>query len=154
MSKQLQAPSAATPPQRQIPFVRYLSLSDDGPALVAEQCVACGARYFDRRLSCARCPGRAFEPVRLPRTGRVGSFTIVNRAAPGVRTPFVSAVVYLEDSTAVKANIIGCPPDPAHVRLGMPVQLTTFPVGVDDEGTEAVAFAFTPASPESATDGM
>jgi hypothetical protein len=36
-------------------------------------------------------------------------------------------------------------PDPEHVRLGMPLRLTTFVAGVDEAGTEAVAFAFAPA---------
>jgi hypothetical protein len=37
-------------------------------------------------------------------------------------------------------------PDPAHVELGMPVRLATFVAGTDDDGTEAVAFAFEPVS--------
>jgi len=36
-------------------------------------------------------------------------------------------------------------PDPAHVQFGMPVKLTTYVAGTDDNGTEAVAFAYEPA---------
>jgi hypothetical protein len=32
------------------------------------------------------------------------------------------------------------------VQLGMPVKLTTFVAGTDDDGTEAVAFGFEPAN--------
>ena len=32
------------------------------------------------------------------------------------------------------------------VALGMPVRLTTFTAGTDDDGTEAIAFGFEPAS--------
>ena len=39
----------------------------------------------------------------------------------------------------MKSNLVGVRPDPADVKLGMPVRLTTFVAGTDDEGTEAVA---------------
>ena len=43
----------------QIPFVDYLVLGDD-PHLVANECTACGARFFDRRNACASCSGTEF----------------------------------------------------------------------------------------------
>ena len=46
----------------------------------------------------------------------------------------------------MKANLANIPPDPEHVKLGMPVKMTTFIAGTDDDGTEAIAFAFEPAS--------
>jgi uncharacterized OB-fold protein len=134
----------------QVPLVHYLSLDGERPVLVAQQCAGCGARFFDRRLACANCPSRKFVAVPLPITGRVGTFTIVHRAAPGVATPFVSAVIYLADSTAVKANIVDCPPTPEHVQLGMRVALRTFTAAVDADGTEAVAFGFAPAPADGA----
>ena len=129
-----------------VPYVRYLEITDDGATLVSEECDTCSARFFDARQACARCSGRTFHRVALPQSGRIGSFTIVHRAAPGVPTPYVSAVVYLDDSTAVKTNIIGCEPDPEHVKLGMAVRLTTYTAKTAADGTEAVAFAFVPAA--------
>jgi hypothetical protein len=41
---------------------------------------------------------------------------------------------------------VNIPPDPEHVKLGMPLRMTTFAAGTDDDGTEAIAFAFEPAS--------
>jgi hypothetical protein len=35
-------------------------------------------------------------------------------------------------------------PDPEHVHTGMKVRLATYPVGTDDEGTEAIGFGFEP----------
>jgi uncharacterized OB-fold protein len=75
----------------------------------------------------------------------VRSFTIVHRAAPGVPTPYVSAIVDLEGGGVVKANVVNVEPVPANVSLGMPVRLTTFVAGTDDDGTEAVAFGYEPA---------
>lgn len=128
----------------QIPFVDYLVLDDGTPHLVANECTACGARFFDRRNACAACFGTGFTRVPVATEGIVRSFTIVTFAAPGVPVPFVAAVVDC-DGTSVRGNIVGCPPDPAHVRLGMRVRLTTVPVGTDGAGVEAVNYAFEPA---------
>jgi uncharacterized OB-fold protein len=125
-----------------IPLVEYLVLGDD-PHLEASECTACGARFFDRRNACASCSGTDFRTVRVATEGEVRSFTIVSLAAPGIEVPFVAAVVDC-DGTSVRGNVVGVEPTPEHVRLGMKVRLTTFPIGVDGEGTEAVGYGFTP----------
>jgi uncharacterized OB-fold protein len=129
----------------QIPLVDYLVLGEL-PHLVASECEECGARFFDRRNACASCSGTAFKPVRIPTRGVVRAFTIVAFAAPGVPVPFVSAVVDC-DGTSVRANLVNVPPDAEHVKTGMDVQLTTFPIGTDSAGIEAVGFGFEPVAP-------
>lgn len=130
--------------QGAIPLVNYLRLDGAEPYLISTDCSSCGASYLGSRVACSRCGARSFVERVLPRKGRVGSFSIVHRAAPPVVTPFVSALVDLSDGTTVKANIIGCPPDVEHVRLGMATVLQTYEVGRDSEGTVAVAFGFAP----------
>ena len=129
---------------KQLPIVDYLVLDDGAPHLVAVSCTECGALYFDRRNACAKCGGRAFDRRPLPNEGEVRSFTIVHRAAPGVPTPYVSAIVDLDGGGVVKANVVNVEPSPQQVRLGMPVKLTTFVAGTDDDGTDAVAFGYEP----------
>lgn len=129
---------------RSVPIVNYLMLDDGAPHLVAQECTNCGARYLATRLACAHCGKREFSPRTLPTTGEVGSFTIIHRAAPGVRTPYVSAIVDLDDGTTVKSNLVGCPADDNAVRLHMRVRLITFTAAKDDEGTAAIAFGFEP----------
>jgi uncharacterized OB-fold protein len=125
-----------------IPLVDYLVLGDD-PHLVAHQCSACGARFFDRRNACASCSGTTFEDVAVATTGEVRAFTIVAHAAPGIPVPFVATVVDC-DGTSVRGNLVNVEPDPDHVQLGMKVRLTTFPIGTDDQGTEAIGYGFEP----------
>ena len=129
---------------RRIPVVDYLVLEGD-PHLVAKACTACGALFFDRRNACARCGKTEFTSKALATSGVLRSFTIVHRAAPNVPVPYVSSVIELDGGGVVKANIVDAGADPEKFDLGMRVTLTTFPCGVDAEGTEAVAFAFTPA---------
>jgi uncharacterized OB-fold protein len=127
-----------------VPVVDYLVLGDQ-PHLVAHGCTTCGALFFDRRNACARCGGLEFERKALAPTGVVRSFSIVHRAAPNVTVPYVSSVVELDGGGFVKANIVDAGAEPEKIELGMPVRLVTFACGTDAEGTEAVAFGFTPA---------
>ena len=131
---------------KQIPIVDYLALDDGPPHLVAWESVDSGALYFDRRNGDANSGGTEFKRRKLATTGKLRSFTIVHRTVPGVPAPYVSALVDLDGGGSVKGNLQNVPPDPEHVKLGMPVKMTTFVAGTDDDGTEAIAFAFEPAS--------
>ena len=131
---------------KQIPVVDYLALDDGAPHLIAWEAVGSGALYFDRRNADAKAGGTEFKRRKLATTGKVRSFTIVHRGVPGIPVPYVSALVDLDGGGTVKANLTNTPPDPEHVKLGMAVKMTTFPAGTDDDGTEAIAFAFEPAS--------
>lgn len=128
----------------QVPLVDYLVLGD-APHLVANECVECAARFFDRRNACARCEGTEFRVVEVPTEGELRAFTIVSFAAEGIEVPFVAGVVDC-GGTSVRGNIVNTPPDPEHVRLGMKVRLATNSLGADSQGVEAVGFGFEPVS--------
>ena len=132
-----------------IPIVDYLVLDDGAPYLVANEAIESGALYFDRRNADARSGTTEFRRRRLADTGVVRTFTIVHRAAPGVPTPYVSVVVDLDGGGVVKANLLNVDPTPEAVTVGMKVQMTTYAVGADDDGTEAIAFAYEPATSEA-----
>ena len=125
-----------------VPLIEYLKLGDR-PHLVAHECTTCGARYFDRRNACANCEGDAFRDVDVATEGEVRTYTIVSMAAPGIPVPFVAAIVDC-DGTSVRGNLVNVEPTPEHVQLGMKVRLTTFPIGTDSEGVEAIGFGFEP----------
>ncbi|MDT3445892.1 MULTISPECIES: Zn-ribbon domain-containing OB-fold protein [unclassified Pseudofrankia] len=125
-----------------IPFVEYLVLGDS-PHLVANECTACGARFFDRRNACANCFATGFRKVDIATEGEVRAFTIVSLAAPGIPVPFVSATVDCA-GTSVRANLINIDPTPEAVHVGMKVRLALQPVGADGSGVEAVNFGFEP----------
>ncbi|MGV0849710.1 Zn-ribbon domain-containing OB-fold protein [Mycolicibacterium phlei] len=129
----------------QIPLVDYLVLDDGDPHLIAHECTKCGARFFDRRNACAGCFGTDFTTVPVSTEGVVRAFTIVSFAAPGIPVPFVASVVDC-DGTHVRANLVNVDPDPEHVRTGMKVRLTTYPIGTDSSGTQAIGFGFEPAA--------
>jgi uncharacterized OB-fold protein len=125
-----------------VPLVDYLVLGGE-PHLVAHECTSCGARFFDRRNACASCGGLQFELVDIPTGGELTAFTIVAFAAPGVPVPIIAGVIDC-GGTSVRANVVNIAPEPERVRLGMKVKLTTFPIGTDSQGVEAIGFGFEP----------
>ncbi|MFZ9443692.1 MAG: Zn-ribbon domain-containing OB-fold protein [Ilumatobacteraceae bacterium] len=128
----------------QIPHVNYLELGDT-PHLVANECTACGARFFDRRNACANCFGTDFRKAAVVTDGVLKAFTIVAFAAPGVPVPFVAGIVDC-GGTSVRGNVINVDPTPDKVSLGMKVRLATYSLGTDDDGVEAIGFGFEPAA--------
>ena len=134
---------AAEKPPLQVPLVDYLRIGAR-PYLRAHECTSCGARFFDRRIACANCGKQEFRNARVKNAGHLKAYTIVHRAAPGIPAPYVSAVVQTDDGTTVRSNVVNCDPTPDTVSLGMRVKLTTYPIGTDTEGTEAVAFGYEP----------
>jgi uncharacterized protein len=125
-----------------IPLVDYLVLGDD-PYIVAQECTACGARYFGRRNACAGCFGTEFRDHRIGGEGTLRTFTIVAYAAPGIPVPFVSGIIDC-DGTSVRANVINTDASPESIKLGMKVRLATFVVGTDEAGVDAVGFGYEP----------
>jgi uncharacterized OB-fold protein len=125
-----------------IPLVDYLVLGDE-PHLVAHECTNCGARFFDRRNACASCFADDFRTVDIATEGELQAFTIVSFAAPGVPVPFVAGMIDC-DGTSVRGNVRNVEPDAEHVTTGMKVRLTTYSMGADDNGVEAIAFGFEP----------
>ena len=124
----------------QISVVDYLVLDAD-PHLLGTVCTQCGAIYLGRRNACGKCEGTEFTTKKLSNEGTLKSFSIVHRAPPGIPTPFVSCIVALDGGGIVKTNL-EAEPDPDKIKLNSHVKLCTRVVGKDDEGTEAVAFAY------------
>lgn len=125
-----------------MPIVGYFVLEPE-PHLVAHECSACHARFFDRRVACAACGATAFSDVPVDTTGVLKTFTIVGVTPAGIPSPFVAGIVDC-GGTDVRTNIVNIEPDPDHVRLGMKVRLCTMSLGVDPDGREAVGYAFEP----------
>jgi len=126
-----------------VPIVDYLVLTDSS-YLEANECSECSARFFDRRNACAACGGTSFTRTAISNQAVLTSFSIVHRAAPSVPVPFISAIVKTDDGTSVRSNVVGLD-DPMDAELGMKLVLTTYSCGVDDDGTECIAFGYEPA---------
>ena len=138
--------SASSAPRARRPIVPFLRLPDEGePHLVGQRCAKCGAVYLGTRRACSKCTAEGpFEEIPLSRKGTVYVWSIVHQSMPGVPVPYVVGIVDLPEGVSVRSNLIDVEPDPAKLRFGMPVEMTTGVSQQDREGNDVVAFYFRP----------
>jgi uncharacterized protein len=132
-----------------LPVVDFLKIPAGGePYLEGHRCKACGAVFLGERRVCSKCGTRdQIEAIHLSDRGRLHVYSIVHRSFPGIDVPYVSAVVDLEGGGTVKGNLIGVPPDPAKIALGMPVRVV-FKDALgrkDKQGNSYLSYFFEPA---------
>ncbi len=78
--------------------------------------------------------------------GSLHTFTVVHRGARNfpLPSPYVLAVVELEEGPRLMTNLVGIEADPAYIRIGMPVEV------VFDDVTPDIALPrFRPAATAS-----
>ncbi len=130
------------------PATSYTEIPADGePYLAASRCGACGAIYLGRRDVCGSCTVRGqMQPIRLSGCGTLYNYTIVHRSYPGIRVPFISAIVDMEGGGTVKGNLLDIEPDPAKLSFGMPVKMVFRGAETANaEGAGHLAHFFVPA---------
>jgi hypothetical protein len=140
-----EAPAAQAQRRPIVPFLHLGEGPGDKPYLSGYRCGSCGTTYLSRRVACAKCATEGgFQQVKLKDRGKLYVYTIVHQSAPGVATPFISAIVDLDEGVAVRCTLIDVDADPAKLRFDMPVEMVTKTVRTDKEGKEVVAFFFRP----------
>ena len=93
--------------------------------LLLQNCRRCGNIWHPPTPICPQCQAKNYEWRPASGRGEVYSFTIVHHAAHVAvadRTPYLVALVTLEEGPRVVSNILNCPMEA--VEVGMPVTLT------------------------------
>jgi uncharacterized OB-fold protein len=107
-------------------------------------CATCGPFFYPRAF-CPRCHSGAVTWTQASGRGTLYSFAIAYQAfQPGFTepTPYVLAMIELDEGPRVLSNLIEVQPDPATVRCGMAVEV------VFEQLTENVTVPlFRPARP-------
>jgi len=88
------------------------------------------------------------ETIKLGKTGKLYSYSIVCRSFPGIEVPYISAIVDLDDGGTLKGNLIDCDPDPDKIKFDMPVEVV-FDDALgrkDAEGNSYISYFFKPIS--------
>jgi uncharacterized OB-fold protein len=101
--------------------------------LTLPYCTACAAFHYYPRAVCPSCLSGGLEWRRVSGRGRLHTFTIVHRGPKDfpLGTPYVLAVVELDEGPRLMTNLVGVPVDPVHVRIGMPVEVVFMDVSDD-----------------------
>ena len=113
--------------------------------LHVQRCTACGTHVFYPRYNCTSCGSRGLDWVRASGRATVYTFTVARRPthqAFADKTPYVIAIVELDEGPRLTTNIIGCEPD--DVRIGMPVEAS-----FEDTDDEVTLVTFRPTGAAS-----
>ena len=133
-----------------LPVVDYLKIPEGGdPYLEGHKCGSCGATFLGERAVCSKCGTRdQMSAVTLPNHGTLYTYSIVYRSFPGIDVPYVSAVVDLDDGTAIKGNLINVEPDPDKIEFGLPVDVVYDDAlgRKDRDGNSYLSYFFQPSS--------
>jgi uncharacterized OB-fold protein len=91
-----------------------------------QRCNACSKAYFFPRPFCPHCSSKDVEWFTASGRGRLYSYVINHRPAMGFQdyTPYVIAVVELEEGPRMMTNIIGIDPTPETLPIDLPVEVT------------------------------
>ncbi len=149
MAEQARAPQAEQPGKR--PILPIFKL-EPKPHLVGIKCSGCGAVFLDvKRLACSKCGAAGpFHNVPLSTKGKVWVFSVIHQSFPGIKTPYITAIIDLPEGVSVKSNLVDV--DPLELQknpqkaFGMPVELVASVVAKDRQGNEVVAFQFRPSA--------
>ena len=103
------------------------------------RCGDCRTFVHPPQASCPKCLSLELTPEAVSGRGTVYSFTVVNREfAPGVRPPYVAALVDLEEQDGLRlvTNLVNV--SIGEVRVGMPVRVLF--CDLDDAGLTLALF--------------
>ena len=90
------------------------------------RCQDCGRFHFYPRAMCPHCWSPNLEWVKTSGQGNLHSYIINHRPAPGFEddTPYVIAIVELEEGVRMMSNLVGVEPDPSMLSLDMALQIS------------------------------
>lgn len=130
------------------PLVPFLKRGDGGqPYLSGSRCGACGHLWVGDKTVCAKCSARGkMEAVKLAETGKLYAFTIVHRSFPGIETPFVDAIIDMDDGSHLKGTLMGVKPDPDAIAFDLPVKIAyREATPINTPGKPHLTYYFVPA---------
>lgn len=109
--------------------------------LLIQRCKECQRAYFYPRPFCPQCFSFNVEWFEASGRGKLYSFVINHRPAPGFGPePYVIAVVELDEGPRMMTNLIDVEPDPDKISCDMPVRIV-----YEDVTTEITLPKFRPA---------
>ena len=88
-----------------------------------QKCSACAQVYFPPRPFCPACACREVKVFAASGQGRLFSYVISHRLAPGFTEPYAIAVVELDEGPRLMTNIVECAQTPEALQLDMRLEV-------------------------------
>jgi uncharacterized OB-fold protein len=106
-----------------MPSPRYWREIPARSRLEAVRCRSCGRVVYPARRVCPDCRGTDLDPMRLSRSGKVVTSTVIHVAPAefAMETPYAVAVVETPEGARLMAQVVDC--ELSDVRPGLPVTL-------------------------------
>ena len=94
--------------------------------LMLQRCGPCGAAYFPPSPYCPRCLSDDVVWKAVSGRGRLHTYVINHRPAPGfeAEVPYAIAIVELDEGPRMMSNIVGVPNTPEHLVIDMDLRVT------------------------------
>jgi uncharacterized OB-fold protein len=112
--------------------------------LIGNKCETCGTQYFPSRKICPKCRRRGkLVKQRMPRTGKIYSFTRVHSTPAGFEheSPYWLGVIELDNGAHLLSQIVDSPEE--SVVIGAPVRVVFRRIYADaSEGIIAYGYKF------------
>jgi uncharacterized OB-fold protein len=110
--------------------------------LVMPRCTTCDHLFFYPRSECPRCLSDHLEWMKVSGRGRLHTYTVVYQPANAAfrdDTPYIYAVVQLDEGPRMVSNVVQCEIDA--ISVDMPLEAV-----FDDVTAECILVKFKPAS--------
>lgn len=119
--------------------------------LLGSKCKSCAEVGLGKRFTCVHCGGAEMEEIPLSCKGKLWTYTVIRHKPPGDYKgpepfiPFGLGLVELPEGIRVLSLISG---DHDKLRIGMDLELEVYPLYVDENKNEVLAFRFRPVEEE------
>lgn len=126
--------NAANWMSKQRPIRKGLFVEGPPPRLLGSRCRETGNVFYPmQKMNPLTHRADTMEPVELPGTGRLLTFTVVRRAVSGFECPYALGVVELDAGPKLTAQLADWQNGP--LRIGMEVELVIGSIRFDPDGT-------------------
>lgn len=116
--------------------------------LLGLKCIDCGQAMVPPGAVCTSCGSSRLEVNSFSKKGRIRTFTVVRVGPAGFDTPYVVALVELDDGPWVVGNVMGIDPGRANMDIidrAVSVGCNILPFESQEGGVEGMALTFEPA---------
>ena len=105
--------------ERKIFNENLVAQTENGPALIAKKCLACGRIQFPQKGVCPYCLGEENEDVLIGRHAKLFSFTTTYSPAANFKPPFTVGYLSLPEGVRVFSQL----KDDVPLEIGMDMEL-------------------------------
>jgi uncharacterized OB-fold protein len=130
--------------KERVPFREGLFTEEkDGGELLASKCKSCGQIYFPPRKRCIECYGQQMEEIKLSKTGKLYTYTIVHMPVQNYKPPFALAWLELPEGVRVFSQVKGW--ENTQLKIGMDMKIVIDTLWENEE-KEVYGYKFEPAA--------